>query len=144
MANNRWYTKGLQWARKHYIFTFTIKFEYKSIDFENLQYLRDNIFYCEVLTVSKGKEWNGWHKALICWNTQLSSSKNIFQKLLCILVTFRFEVIKILVLKLRRISVHLFNLRLQLDSQLDYRWVKRVDPLSPVRFNLNGGNLHFL
>lgn len=101
-------------------------------------------FTVNVLTVSKGKEWNGWHKALICWNTQLSSSKNIFQKLLCILVTFRFEVIKILVLKLRRISVHLFNLRLQLDSQLDYRWVKRVDPLSPVRFNLNGGNLHFL
>lgn len=35
-------------------------------------------FTVNVLTVSKGKEWNGWHKALICWNTQLSSSKNIF------------------------------------------------------------------
>lgn len=36
-------------------------------------------FTVNVLTVSRGKEGNGWHKALICWNTQLSSSKNIFR-----------------------------------------------------------------
>lgn len=81
MANNRWYTKGLQWGRNHYVFTFTNKFKCNSIDFENLHHLRDYIFDCECFNRFKGEggEWLAHDKALICWNTQLSSSKNIFR-----------------------------------------------------------------